>query len=60
MKDMQAHLKTLRANIAQCERLHRESKSRIKRDIFWRLMTHYKALADELERAMAGMQSEEA
>ncbi len=55
---MQTHLETLRTNIAQRERLHRESKNRIKRDIFWRLTTHYKALAEELEQAIAEVQSE--
>jgi hypothetical protein len=53
MKDMQAHLKTLRAQIAQCKRLERESKRSVKRDIFKRLTAHYKILADELERAIA-------
>ena len=53
MKDMQAHLETLRENIAQCERLRQGSKSKIKRDIFGRLAAHYKVLAGELERAIA-------
>jgi hypothetical protein len=53
MKDMQAHLETLRANIAECNRLRREAKSRIKRDIFERLAAHYAVLAGELERAIA-------
>jgi hypothetical protein len=46
-------LKTLRAQIAQCKRLERESKRSVKRDIFKRLTAHYKILADELERAIA-------
>ncbi len=58
MKDMQAHLETLRANIVQCERLHREAKSRIKRDVFARLAAHYRVLAGELERAIAEEQSQ--
>lgn len=53
MKDMQAHLKTLRAQIAECKRLERESKRSGKRDIFKRVAAHYKILADELERAIA-------
>jgi hypothetical protein len=53
MKDMQAHLETLRANIDQCERLHRDTKSKVKRDVFARLVARYKVLAGELERAIA-------
>ena len=53
MIDMQAHLKTLRAQIAECERLERESKRNVKRDIFERLAAHYKVLANELQRAIA-------
>ena len=53
MKDMQAHLNTLRAQIADCERLRREARSQVKRDIFGRLVTDYKLLAVELERAIA-------
>jgi hypothetical protein len=59
MKDMQAHLKTLRAQIAECERLHWAAKSKIKRDIFKRLVAHYTILAGELERAIAASQSKE-
>ena len=53
MKDMQAHLNSLRAHIADCERLRREARSQGKRDIFGRLATQYKRLATELERAIA-------
>jgi hypothetical protein len=53
MKDMQAHLNSLRAQIADCERLRREARSHVKRDIFGRLITDYKLLAAELERAIA-------
>jgi hypothetical protein len=53
MKDMQAHLNSLRAHIADCERLRREARSQVERDIFGRLVTHYKFLATELERAIA-------
>ena len=53
MKDMQAHLETLRAQIAECERLGRTSKGKIKRDIFEKLASHYKVLAAELEQAIA-------
>ena len=52
MKDMQAHLNSLRAQIADCERLRRGARSQVKRDIFGRLATQYKCLATELERAI--------
>jgi hypothetical protein len=39
------HLETLRAQIVDCERLQRAAKSRIKRDIFTRLVAHYTTLA---------------
>jgi len=58
MKDMQAHLKTLRTQIAECERLRRTAKSKIKRDIA-RLVVRYKALARDLERAIAAAQAKE-
>ncbi len=53
MRDMQAHLRTLRTNIAECKRLEREAKRSVKRDVFKRLAAHYKVLAHELERAIA-------
>lgn len=52
MKDMQAHLETLQSNIAQCERLRAEARSKIKLDIFGRLAAHYRVLARELEKAI--------
>lgn len=52
MKDMQAHLATLREQIAKCQALEQASKTHIKRDIFRRLVAHYKVLAGELERAI--------
>ena len=58
MNDLLAHLETLRAQIAECERLQREAKSTIKRDIFAKLAAHYKALAGELERAVAEAKAE--
>jgi hypothetical protein len=48
MKDMQAHLETLRANIAECERLQKAAKNGIKRATFERLVAHYRVLAAEL------------
>jgi hypothetical protein len=59
MKDMQAHLETLRAQIAECERLRRGSKRAIKRDIFEKLASHYRALVVELEGAIAASRVEE-
>jgi hypothetical protein len=59
IKDMQAHLETLRAQIAECQRLQRAAKSKIKRDIFQRLVVHYEALAGELEQAIAAMRTKE-
>jgi hypothetical protein len=53
MRDMLAHLKKLRAQIADCERFQKAAKSKIKRDIFRRLATHYRGLARELEAAIA-------
>jgi len=59
MRDMQAHLQTLRANIAQCERLRRDAKSKTKRDVFGKLVAHYRVLAGELERAIAEEKAQE-
>jgi len=56
---MQAHLKTLRAQIAECERLGRASKRTTKRDIFEKLASHYRALVVELEGAIAASPVEE-
>lgn len=53
MRDMLAHLAKLRAQIAECERLQKATKSKIKRDIFIRLTTRYRGLARELEAAIA-------
>jgi hypothetical protein len=53
MRDMQAHLKTLRGKIAEFKRLERESRRNARRDVFKRLAAHYKVLADVLERAIA-------
>jgi hypothetical protein len=59
MKDMQAHLKKLRAQIAECERLQRAAKGRIKRDVFRRLVAHYRVLASDLEQAIVASRTEE-
>jgi hypothetical protein len=53
MKDMQAHLEKLRANIAECERLQRAAKGKVKPDIFKRLVAHYRVLASDLASDLA-------
>ncbi|MCP3401204.1 hypothetical protein [Bradyrhizobium sp. CCGB20] len=53
MKEMLAHLAMLREQIAECERLHDSATSEIRRDLFARLLTRYRAIATELERAIA-------
>lgn len=55
MKEMQAQLELLRAQIAECERLQKTAKNQVKRDTFTRLLARYRAIAVELERAIAGM-----
>ncbi|WP_035683958.1 hypothetical protein [Bradyrhizobium sp. Cp5.3] len=55
MKDMKAHLELLRVQIAECERLQKAAKSQIKRDVFTRLLVRYRAIATELEQAIAKM-----
>ncbi|MGY8685722.1 hypothetical protein Q2941_49650 [Bradyrhizobium sp. UFLA05-153] len=59
MKDMLAHLQTLRLQICECERLQQEAKSRIKRDVFARIVANYRLAADDLERAIAAQAKEE-
>jgi hypothetical protein len=58
MKDLQAHLETLHAQISECERFQREVTSHVRRDLFGRLVARYKVLAAELERAIAEDQAE--
>ena len=57
-RDMQTHLETLRAQIVECEQLQQAAKGQIKRDIFKRLVAHYRVLASELERAIAQFKEE--
>jgi hypothetical protein len=54
---MRAHLERLRAQIAECERLERAARSKIKRDIFAKLAAHYSVLAGELEKAIVAEQA---
>ncbi len=60
MQDMQAHLETLRKQIAECQRLERLAKNKIKRHIFRRLAAHYRVLAGELEKALVASEIREA
>ncbi|WGR67913.1 MULTISPECIES: hypothetical protein [unclassified Bradyrhizobium] len=53
MKEMKSHLEMLRVQIAECERLQKAEKSPIKRDVFARLLVRYRAIAAELEQAIA-------
>lgn len=59
MKDMQAHLELLRGQIAECERMQQAAKSELKRDAFARLLARYRAIAVELEEAIAKMPARE-
>ena len=56
MKDLQAHLETLHAQIA--ETLPEGSKEPGKARPLWRLVARYKVLAAELVRAIAEDQAE--
>lgn len=57
MKEMQAQLDLLRAQIAECERLQIVAKNQIKRDLYARLLVRYRAIASELEHAIANLPS---
>ncbi|MDA9500143.1 hypothetical protein XI05_22250 [Bradyrhizobium sp. CCBAU 11357] len=53
MKEMLAHLELLRVQMAECERLQHAARSQLKREVYARALTRYKAIARELERAIA-------
>lgn len=53
MKDMQAHLEKLRAQIAECELIRDLATNKAKRDLFAKLADHHRLLASEVERAIA-------
>ncbi|MGY3036179.1 acyl-CoA reductase-like NAD-dependent aldehyde dehydrogenase [Bradyrhizobium sp. USDA 4354] len=55
MKDMQAHLELLRRQIAECERMQQAATSELKRNALARLLARYRAIAVELEEAIAKM-----
>ena len=53
MKEMLAHLEMLRVQMAECERLQQAARSQLTRDVYARALTRYKAIARELEQAIA-------
>jgi hypothetical protein len=53
MKDMQAHLETLRKQIAECELTRDLAIDRQKRELFRKLAEHYKVLAAQVEMAIS-------
>jgi hypothetical protein len=53
MRDMQSALQTLRAQIAECERVRDSATDYEKRQLFTRLVEHFKMLAAHVEKAMA-------
>lgn len=55
MKDMQVHLELLRGQIAECERIQQAATSELKRNALAVLLTRYRAIAVELEEAIAKM-----
>lgn len=57
MKEMLAQLDLLRAQIAECERLQIVATNQIKRDLYARLLVRYRAIAAELEHAIANLPS---
>jgi hypothetical protein len=57
MHDMQTQLERLRLQLAECERIRDRTTDPAKRDLFARLAEHFKVLATEVERAIAGRAS---
>lgn len=57
MKEMQAQLDLLRAQIAECERLQIVANNQTKRDVYAKLLVRYGAIATELEHAIANLSS---
>lgn len=53
MKDMQEHLEKLQVQIAECEIIRDLATDPEKRDLFGRLAEHHRALAEELQKAIA-------
>lgn len=57
MRDMQAQLEKLRAQVADCETIRDSATDPEKRDLFDRLAKHHQVLLAEIERAMAESKS---
>ena len=53
MKDMQAHLDKLQAQVAECELIRDLTTDRDKRELFDRLARHHRELARQIEIAIA-------
>ncbi|TFV45339.1 hypothetical protein [Bradyrhizobium niftali] len=57
MKDMQAHLEKLQIQLAECEMIRDLATDPKKRELFSKLAEHFRALAGEIEKAMAEQMS---
>jgi len=53
MKDMEQHLRKLRADAEECSMISKLATDRQKRELFARLAEHLSVLASEVERAIA-------
>ncbi|WP_396604419.1 hypothetical protein ACFLEY_41575 [Bradyrhizobium sp. YCK136] len=53
MKDMHAHLEKLQIQLAECEMIRDLATDPKKRELFSKLAEHFRALAGEIEKAMA-------
>ena len=53
MKDMEQHLRKLRADAEECSMISKLATDRKKRELFARLAEHLSVLASEVERAIA-------
>jgi hypothetical protein len=54
MKDMQTQLEKLRVQISECELIRDLATEKSKRELFDKLAEHFRVLAGEVERAIAG------
>lgn len=54
MKDMQTHLEKLQVQIAECEMIRDLATDPKKRELFAKLADHFRVLAGEIEKSMAG------
>jgi hypothetical protein len=53
MQDMKAHLEKLRVEAEECELISKLATNATKKQLFAKLAAHHRALADEVEKAMA-------